>query len=87
MSKYFFHYYYTCLITDTNEIEKLEKIVKKAIEIAIKYENKIVDLYDNTQESVEKVKSLVEKLTYILAKFNIEQTEDETELEESTEIE
>ena len=55
-----------------NKIEKLEKIVKKAIERAIKYGNKIVDLYDNTQETVEKVKSLTEKLAYILAEFNTE---------------
>ena len=31
-----------------NKIEKLEKIVKQAIERTIKYGNKIVDLYDNT---------------------------------------
>ena len=69
-----------------NKIEKLEKIVKKAIERAIKYGNKIVDLCDNTQETVEKVKSLIEKLTYILAEFNTKQTEDETE-EENKETE
>ena len=69
-----------------NKIEKLEKIVKKAIESAVKYGNKIVELYDNTHETVEKVKSLIEKLTYILAEFNTEQTEDETE-EERTETE
>ena len=67
-----------------NKMEKLEKIVKKAIERAIKYGNKIVDLYDNTQEAVEKVKSIIEKLTYILAELNTEQeTEDTTESADS----
>ena len=68
-----------------NKIEKLEKIVKKAIEKAIKYGNKIVDLYDNTQEAVEKVKSIIEKLTYILAELNTEQTEEEEEEEKESE--
>ena len=67
-----------------NKIEKLEKIVKKAIEKAIKCGNKIVDLYDNTQEAVEKVKSIIEKLTYILAELNTEQT-DEEETEDEAE--
>ena len=67
----------------TNKITKLEKIVKKAIEKAIKYGNKLITLYNETQETVDKIQTAVDRLTAILEDWN---TEDETpENEEDTE--
>ena len=57
----------------TNKLKKLERIVKKAIEKAIKYGNKIITLYEDTQGTVDKIQSAVDRLTAILDEWNAEE--------------
>ena len=63
----------------TNKLKKLERIVKKAIEKAIKYGNKIITLYEDTQGTVDKIQSAVDRLTAILDEWNAEEETEETE--------
>ena len=63
----------------TNKLKKLERIVKKAIEKAIKYGNKIITLYEDTQGAVDKIQSAVDQLTSILDEWNAEDVTNEDE--------
>ena len=71
----------------TNKLKKLERIVKKAIEKAIKYGNKLITLYNDTQETVDKIQTAVDQLTAILEDWNTEdaENEDTTEADEPEE--